>query len=90
MPYMDVTPPACTELPIQAPDVASDHSHTDVTSSASEAAVPYTIEQEDDVEEDLLRAQLLMSLAQKRKEKEEAEVSGIDTRDLPSQKKKSL
>ena len=77
IPFIHETDNASNWLPVHPRDVASDNSHIDLTSSASEIAVPSTGEQEDDVEEDLLRAQLLMSLARKRKEKENAEVSGI-------------
>ena len=77
IPFIDDANHASTCLPVCPRDVASDNSHIDLTSSPSELAAPSTGEQEDDVEEDLLRAQLLMSLARKRKEKENAEVSGL-------------
>ena len=79
IPFIDEMSHASNWLPVYPRDVTSDNSHIDLISSASEVAVPSTGEQEDDVEEDLLRAQLLMSLARKRKEKENAEVSGIHT-----------
>ena len=77
MPYTDMTQPISTMRPSDLPDVAYSQSHVDLMTSASEIAVPPVGEEEEDVEEDLLRAQLLMSLAQKRKEKEDAEVGGV-------------
>jgi len=77
MPYADVAQPISTIRPSDIPDVAYSQSHVDLMTSASEIAVPPVGEEEEDVEEDLLRAQLLMSLAQKRKEKEDAEVGGV-------------
>lgn len=78
MPYLDVAQPVFMTLPVDSPDVTSNHSHVNLMNSASEVAMPSGGEEDDDVEEDLLRAQLLMSLARKRKEKEDAEVSEID------------